>query len=142
MLIFSYQKKTCGWRESNPRLISVPGHIPGRATGRFSVFSRSSSRPGMPSFAPNPTFTPLKTPFWLSYGVVSYCLSLVFYCFALFPIVFHCLGLFLIVRRCFALFFYCAVIVLPLFLPFRPWTAQPLPYIPSTTPFSGHLMAV
>ena len=33
-------------------LILVPGHIPGRAPGRFSVFSRSGSRPGMASFCP------------------------------------------------------------------------------------------
>ena len=66
-------------------LISVPGHIPGQAPGKVSVFSRSGYRPGMASFAPNPTFTPLKTTFRASYGVVSRCFLKFMDCFGLFP---------------------------------------------------------
>jgi hypothetical protein len=42
--------------------------------------------PGLecPLFAPNPTFTPLKTTFWLSYGVVSRCFLKFMDCLALF----------------------------------------------------------
>jgi hypothetical protein len=38
----------------------------------------------MTSFALNPTFTPLKTPFWLSYGVVLRCFFKFMDCLALF----------------------------------------------------------
>jgi len=44
----------------------------------------------MASFALNPTFTPLKTTFWLSYGVVSRCFLKFMDCLALFV---DCYGL-------------------------------------------------
>jgi hypothetical protein len=48
----------------------------------------------MAFFDLNPTFTPLKTTFWLSYGVVSRCFSVVSYCFVLFVAI---CGLFFVV---------------------------------------------
>ena len=79
VVIFSYQKNVRleGIDPFSGYLISVTGHIPGRAPGRSSVFSRSDSRSGMPSFELNPTFTALKPPFCSSYGVVLRCLWIV-----------------------------------------------------------------
>ncbi len=65
-------------------LISVLGHIPGQAPGRFSVVSRSGSRPSWASFDLNPTFIPLKTPFRSSCGVVLRCFFKFMDCLALF----------------------------------------------------------
>ena len=45
----------------------------------------------MASFPLNPTFTPLKTPFWLSYGVVSRCFLLFRIVRGHLWVVFHCL---------------------------------------------------
>ena len=51
----------------------------------------------MAFFNLNPTFTPLKTTFWLSYGVVSRCFLKFMDCFALF------VGWCGLLRRCFAI---------------------------------------
>ena len=63
------------------------------------------------------------------------CFSLFERCFPLFFIVWRCFPLFSVVCGLFCVVFllcgYCFAIVSP----FRPWTAQPLTYIPSTTPF-------
>jgi hypothetical protein len=58
----------------------------------------------MASFAPNPTFTPLKTPFRASYGVVLRCFLKFMDCLALFV---DCFGLLPnwrgLLWRCFAI---------------------------------------